>query len=137
MDRYVGQRLRERRVMLGLTRQQLAGLVGTTYQQAHKYESGLNRVSAGRLLLARALGVAPGCFFEGLVAPARPLPRQRQVLELARSFAGLSRPQQEALCELARARFGRKDRCLGRLTGSTLRSYVGRAFQHHRSHARP
>ena len=35
--------------------------------------------------------------------PAGPSPRQRRVLDLARSFAVLSRRQQEALCMLARA----------------------------------
>jgi len=56
----------------------------------------------------RTLGVAPGYFFEGLDPgePARPPPLQRQVLELARSFAALPRPQQEALCGLARALAG-------------------------------
>ena len=37
-DRYVGARLRERRIMLGMTQHQLAELVGVTYQQEHKYE---------------------------------------------------------------------------------------------------
>ena len=41
-------RVRERRIALGLTQQQLAERVGTTYQQAHKYETGLNRIAAGR-----------------------------------------------------------------------------------------
>jgi DNA-binding XRE family transcriptional regulator len=49
IDRHVGARVRERRIMLGLTQQQLADLIGVTYQQAHKYERGINRVSAGRL----------------------------------------------------------------------------------------
>jgi ribosome-binding protein aMBF1 (putative translation factor) len=35
IDRYVGARIRERRIMLGLTQQQLADLIGVTYQQAH------------------------------------------------------------------------------------------------------
>ncbi|HLY58110.1 MAG TPA: helix-turn-helix transcriptional regulator, partial [Stellaceae bacterium] len=47
IDRHVGARIRERRIMLGLTQQQLADLIGVTYQQAHKYERGINRVSAG------------------------------------------------------------------------------------------
>ena len=92
--------------MLGLTQQQVAELVGITYQQAHKYETGANRVSAGRLhQLARALGVEPGYFYEGLGSGERPRPtaRQRQMIDLARSFAALSRQQQEALCGLARA----------------------------------
>jgi transcriptional regulator with XRE-family HTH domain len=53
--------MRERRVMLGLTQQQMADLIGVTYQQAHKYEKGINRVAAGRLYsIARALGVEVG-----------------------------------------------------------------------------
>ena len=105
-DRHVGARVRERRIALGLTQQQLAELVGITYQQAHKYEKGLNRIAAGRLAaIARALAVEPGHFFEGLGEgePARPTAQQRRLLELARSFAVLPRRQQEALCEMARA----------------------------------
>jgi transcriptional regulator with XRE-family HTH domain len=49
--------MRERRIMLGLTQQQMAALIGVTSQQAHMYEKGLNRVSAGRLYsIAQALG---------------------------------------------------------------------------------
>jgi transcriptional regulator with XRE-family HTH domain len=67
VDRYIGARIRARRIMLGLTQQQMAELVGVTYQQAHKYEKGINRVSAGRLYsIAQALGVEVSYFFEGL-----------------------------------------------------------------------
>ena len=53
--------------MLGLTQQQLAELVGVTYQQTHKYERGINRVSAGRLFeIARVLSVPVGFFYEGI-----------------------------------------------------------------------
>ena len=109
IDHHIAARLRERRTMLGLTQQQVAEMLGITYQQAHKYETGANRISAGRLhQLARALEVDVGYFFEGLGSgePARPTAGQRQMLELARSFAALARPQQEALCELARALAG-------------------------------
>src|SRR3954452_17777990 len=103
-DRRVAGRVRERRIMLGLTQQELAGRVGITYQQAHKYETGANRISAGRLLaIAHALGVEPGHFFEGQgdAPAAAPTPAQRLLLELASSFATLPRRQQEALAELA------------------------------------
>src|SRR5512133_4381836 len=67
IDRYVGARIRERRIMLGLTQQQLADLIGVTYQQAHKYERGINRVSAGRLFeIAQVLSVPVNYFFDGL-----------------------------------------------------------------------
>jgi transcriptional regulator with XRE-family HTH domain len=105
VDRHVGARMRERRIMLGLTQQQVAALVGVTYQQAHKYETGANRIAVGRLhQIARALGVEPGYFFEGLGSGRAAEPRQRVMLELARDFVRLpSRRHQEALCTLARA----------------------------------
>lgn len=100
--------------MLGLTQQQLADLIGVTYQQAHKYERGINRVSAGRLFeLARALGVEVSYFFEGLAPEtdgASPTSgdvvpeRQRLCLDMARNFAKIREERhQEALSQLCRA----------------------------------
>ena len=106
IDRHVGARVRERRIMLGLTQQQLADLIGVTYQQAHKYERGINRVSAGRLYeIAQVLSVPVGYFFEGLQGQAaRSIsPRERMCLELARNFAQIPNERhQEALSQLAR-----------------------------------
>lgn len=107
-DRHVGNRIRERRVMLGLSQQQLAQMIGVTYQQAHKYERGLNRISAGRLYeIAQVLSVPVSWFFEGLTADAGPIemtPRQRMCLELARNFAAIDNEKhQEALSQMARA----------------------------------
>jgi transcriptional regulator with XRE-family HTH domain len=107
-DRHVGSRIRERRVMLGLSQQQLATLIGVTYQQAHKYERGLNRISAGRLFqIANVLGVPVSWFFDGLedgVGDVALSPRQRMCLELARNFALIENEKhQEALSAMARA----------------------------------
>src|SRR5262245_32688826 len=110
IDRHVGARLRERRIMLGLTQQQMAELIGVTYQQAHKYEKGINRVAAGRLYnIAQALGVDVGYFFEGLYSnrAVRATPHQRMLLELARNFLSIpDRKHQDAICSLARALSG-------------------------------
>jgi transcriptional regulator with XRE-family HTH domain len=107
VDRNVGARVRQRRVMLGLTQQQMADLIGVTYQQAHKYEKGINRVAAGRLYqMARVLGVDIGYFFEGLNenSAVQASPKQRMLLELARNFISIpTRKHQEAVCSLARA----------------------------------
>ena len=60
-------------IMLGLTQQQMADLIGVTYQQAHKYERGINRIAGGRLYaIAQALGVEVGFFFEGIGAGRAP-----------------------------------------------------------------
>jgi transcriptional regulator with XRE-family HTH domain len=108
VDRYVGARMRERRIMLGLTQQELAELTGVTCQQAHKYEKGINRIAAGRLSsLAQALGVEVGYFYDGLTSTpgvVKATPRQGQMLELARNFMAIAdRRQQEAICNLARS----------------------------------
>jgi transcriptional regulator with XRE-family HTH domain len=107
IDRHVGARIRERRILLGLTQQQLAELIGVTYQQAHKYERGVNRVSAGRLFqIAKVLSVPMSYFYEGVGEgePQPITPRERMVLEIARNFTGISNERhQEALSQLARA----------------------------------
>ena len=83
----------------------LADAIAASCSSGTPYEIGDNRVSAGWLYqIARALGVEPGYFFEGLGAGRPAEPRQRMMLELARSFVALpSRRHQEVLCELARA----------------------------------
>ena len=106
VDRYVGTRIRERRVMLGLSQQQMADMIGVTYQQAHKYERGINRISAGRLYeISRVLNVPITYFYEGLDGHNDEAvePRQRMCLELARNFSAIgNQKHQEALSQLAR-----------------------------------
>ncbi|SOD95977.1 helix-turn-helix domain-containing protein [Caenispirillum bisanense] len=106
-DKYVGQRIRERRIMLGLSQQQMADMIGVTYQQAHKYERGINRISAGRLFeIAQVLNVPVSYFFEGLEDERGEDmgQRQRMCLELARNFSMINNERhQEALSQLARA----------------------------------
>jgi transcriptional regulator with XRE-family HTH domain len=110
VDRHVGARMRERRVMLGLTQQQMAELIGVTYQQAHKYETGINRVAAGRLYkIAQALGVEVSYFFEALGSDQTfsATPQQRMLLELVRNFISIpERKHRDAICSLARALSG-------------------------------
>ena len=106
VDSYVGRRLRERRVALGLTGHQLADIIGVTYQQALKYERGDDRVSAGRLYaIAHALDTPVTYFFEGL--DGKPLPvalEQRRLLEVTRSVAEIQDVRyQEAIGQLVRA----------------------------------
>ena len=107
VDRHIGARMRERRILLGLTQQQMAELIGVTYQQAHKYEKAMNRVAAGRLyLIAQALGVEVSYFFEGLQTAGGlvPSPRQRMLLDLARNYLNIPVPEhQKAIVALARA----------------------------------
>jgi transcriptional regulator with XRE-family HTH domain len=64
MDQQVAARIRARRMDQGITLQALARRIGVAFQQAHKYERGLSRISAGRLYhVACALSVPVGFFF--------------------------------------------------------------------------
>lgn len=67
IDQQVGDRIRKRRTILGFTQEQLAEALDISYQQIQKYETGANRVSAGRLFqIAQRLEVPISFFFEEL-----------------------------------------------------------------------
>jgi transcriptional regulator with XRE-family HTH domain len=75
-DSYVGHRLRQRRMLLGMSQESVAAAIGLTLQQIQKYENGTNRVGASRLWdLAQVLGCDVAYFFEGLDENSdRPVP---------------------------------------------------------------
>ena len=65
VDAYIGARMRERRRALGITQERLGELLGVTFQQVQKYESGRNRVSAARLFeICEALDFSLASMFE-------------------------------------------------------------------------
>ncbi len=65
VDVSVGSRVRMRRVMLGMTQEQLGDQLGITFQQVQKYEKGMNRIGASRLQqIAHILDVPVSFFFE-------------------------------------------------------------------------
>ena len=65
VDIHVGQRLRQRRSLIGISQERLADAIGITFQQIQKYERGANRVSASRLYqFSKLLGVPVSFFFE-------------------------------------------------------------------------
>jgi transcriptional regulator with XRE-family HTH domain len=103
IDQHVGERIRLLRTERGLTQEQLAAALEVSYQQVQKYETGANRISAGRIYeIARKLGVDVGFFFDGLgqgESPTAPLEhggRQRTAIELVRKFAQIEEPEVRA-----------------------------------------
>ncbi len=67
IDKHVGQQLRSRRSLLGLSQEKLADSIGVTFQQVQKYERGANRISASRLFsFSKILDVSIDYFYEGL-----------------------------------------------------------------------
>jgi transcriptional regulator with XRE-family HTH domain len=66
IDKFVGHKIKMRRVHLGLNQTQLAEPLGLTYQQVQKYEVGTSRIGASRLQqIAQVLQVSVSYFFEG------------------------------------------------------------------------
>ncbi|MBW9064727.1 helix-turn-helix transcriptional regulator [Rhizobium herbae] len=65
IDIHVGNRLRSRRLVLGMSQEKLGDHLGITFQQIQKYEKGTNRISASKLQAAAAvLGVPVTYFFQ-------------------------------------------------------------------------
>lgn len=68
VDLHVGKQIRLRRLLLGLTQDELARSVGLSQQRLHLHEKGA-RISASRLYaFARVLSVPIEFFFEGLAS---------------------------------------------------------------------
>lgn len=66
VDRYVGSRIRMRRIMLGMSQEKLGEALGLTFQQVQKYEKGTNRVGASRVQqIAHILQVPVSFLFDG------------------------------------------------------------------------
>jgi transcriptional regulator with XRE-family HTH domain len=98
----VGARLRARRLEVELSQQELAKRIGITFQQVQKYESGSNRISAGRLKdISEALGVPIAYFFteggddharKSWTSPAWDLMKEPGARKLLRAYAKLNSP---------------------------------------------
>ena len=117
IDLHIGQRVRHRRWLLGMTQQQLAQAVGIRFQQIQKYESGANRISASRLWdLARALDMPVSFFFEGLAgdksaeAADDGVLQNKETMDLIRAYYGLDEGPRRRLLELAKALSGTEPR---------------------------
>jgi transcriptional regulator with XRE-family HTH domain len=62
----IAKRVRALRLQRGLSQTELGEVLGVTFQQVQKYERGVNRVGAGRLVrVAEALDVQVSFFFGG------------------------------------------------------------------------
>jgi transcriptional regulator with XRE-family HTH domain len=66
VDKHVGKKIKNRRIMLGMSQQELGEAVNVSIQQIQKYEKATNRVSSGKLYnFASYLNVPILYFFEG------------------------------------------------------------------------
>jgi transcriptional regulator with XRE-family HTH domain len=66
IDRFLGHRLKQRRLALGMTRVEFAEALGISHQQMHKYESGTNQLSPHLIFsIAQLFGIRISDLFDG------------------------------------------------------------------------
>ena len=71
VDVHVGQKLKQLRILRGMTQTDVADGLNISFQQVQKYELGRNRISASKLFeLSHILKVAPSYSFDGLESGA-------------------------------------------------------------------
>ncbi len=96
IDQRIGQRIHERRVVLGLNQTKLANGLGISFQQIQKYKKGFDRMGAGLLYgCAQLLGVRPEYFFEGLEGSDSGTPdvtKSDEALKLTRAYYSIGDP---------------------------------------------
>jgi transcriptional regulator with XRE-family HTH domain len=99
-DIEIGRKIRTLRLERGLSQSRLADGIGLSFQQLQKYESGANRVSAGRLQkIAELLGVPVTVFYGVAGGQMKKSERRddtfaylqaRGAVRAARAYAGIS-----------------------------------------------
>lgn len=127
IDIYVGQRLRLRRMLIGMSQEKLGEAVGLTFQQIQKYERGANRIGASRLYrMAQILSIPVSFFYSEMPSQAltgipgfaeagqTPLQddpmsipndmlRRRETLELVRAYYKTDPKQRRKILDLIKA----------------------------------
>lgn len=99
IDVHIGRRIRTRRLMMGLSQEDLAAAIGVAFQQIQKYECAINRVSTARLwAMSRALQCPVAFFYAGMSEQpddtADPdIPLQQETLKLLRAYATIKQPE--------------------------------------------
>jgi transcriptional regulator with XRE-family HTH domain len=85
---HVGRRMREMRLLRGLSQKDVGEKLGVSYQQIQKYETGVDAISLYRLLkLASLCSVAPESFWEAAAVPAEfPGDSSTDILKLIRAY---------------------------------------------------
>ncbi|UNE54001.1 helix-turn-helix domain-containing protein [Bartonella machadoae] len=106
-DIFIGKKIRFRRKMLKMSQKELGQSLNLSAQQIQKYETGLNRVSAGRLKeIAEKLNVPLAFFYADLLTKQEPPYHHDEIISskeeylLLKSFRVLNSVKQKAILQL-------------------------------------
>ncbi len=111
VDVHVGERVRARRTLIGMSQEELGEHVGLTLQQIQKNEKGMNRIGASRLWqFSLILGRPISWFFEGIGERKRKrddLVAKRDTLNFVRYFSACDPDVQKHLAAMINAVAGK------------------------------
>ena len=105
-NKHLGNKLKLRRLALGLTQTKVAKAINVTFQQIQKYEKGTNGVSSNRLMqLAQFLKVPIIYFFEDFkefkdAGLGEDINEDLNYSFLSRTFSSLSRSQKDKILQI-------------------------------------
>ena len=105
-NKHLGNKLKLRRLALGLTQTKVAKAINVTFQQIQKYEKGTNGVSSNRLMqLSQFLKVPIIYFFEDFkefkdINPGNETNEDLNYSFLSRTFSSLSKIQKEKILQI-------------------------------------
>ena len=122
VDVYVGNKLRARRVVLGMSQEAIGKAIGVTFQQIQKYERGINRMGSSRLYeFSKLLNIPVQYFFEGYNDFDQSQDYSTAVAEEAQGFEHDAMTRRETL-ELVRAYYSIKDEKVRKRFADLLKS---------------
>ncbi|MFV9903062.1 MAG: helix-turn-helix domain-containing protein [Rickettsiales endosymbiont of Dermacentor nuttalli] len=101
---YIGQKLKSRRITIGMSQEDLGNAIGVTFQQIQKYERGVNKMSLSRLIdIASILNTPITFFLESIGKRGRPALAEdidllldkhkcdyKEILSLVRAYSNIS-----------------------------------------------
>ena len=105
-NKHLGNKLKLRRLALGLTQTKVAKAINVTFQQIQKYEKGTNGVSSNRLMqLSQFLKVPIIYFFEDFkefkdISSGDETNDDLKYSFLSRTFSSLSRVQKDKILQI-------------------------------------
>jgi transcriptional regulator with XRE-family HTH domain len=105
IEKLVGANIKLRRLMLGITLDEMTKSLGVSLQQLGKYEKGINRISAGKLfILSELLNVPIDCFYNQIEESKKLLDENKPLQSLVRAFYKIkNQEERKSIIKLTKA----------------------------------
>lgn len=104
LDTVIGKTLRTRRVMSGLSQDQLGNAVGVTFQQVQKYEKAMNRISISRaIIMCNVMQISFLDFVRAFSDEKQIEGTTKKILAVIREFKKMNVERQNNLLELMKS----------------------------------